>query len=141
MKYLRFIALVTIFLMLAGSAFAAPPSLKQAAINYKANKFQEACNELKEVVRLQPNNMLAHYYLALSHQALGHISDAKLEYQWVTVHGDAKFRGFAQTGLSQLGAANVSSSAQSLAPTAGSATPPQPGKPKVAKILEFYADW
>jgi hypothetical protein len=128
------------FLMFAGSAFAAPPNLKQASINYKTGKYQEACNELKEIVRLQPTNMLAHYYLALSHQALGHMSDAKLQYQWVIAHGDAKFRSFAQTGLSQLGTANVSSSSQSLSPTATSPAPAS-GKPKVAKILEFYADW
>lgn len=141
MKYLRFIALVAAFLMFSGSAFAAPPSLKQAAINYKTGKYQDACNELKEIVRLKPNDMLAHYYLALSHQALGHISDAKLQYQWVISHGDAKFRGFAQTGLSQLGATSVSSSAQSLSPTPTSPTPGQQSGPKVAKILEFYADW
>lgn len=140
MKYLRFIALVAAFLIFSGSALAAPPSLKQAATNYKAGKYQDACNELKEIVRLQPTNMLAHYYLALSHHALSHNSDAKLEYQWVISHGDAKFRGFAQIGLNQLGATSVSSTAQSLSPTPVSPTPGQ-SKPKVAKIFEFYADW
>lgn len=142
MKYLRYLALVALLLMFSGNALAAPPSLKQAATNYKAGKYMEACNELKDIVRLQPNNMLAHYYLALSHQALGHVGDAKIQYQWVIDRGDAKFRGFAQQGLAQLTHTTVRGSAQSLTPAA---TITQPGQknasPKVAKILEFYADW
>lgn len=129
---------------LSGSA-SAGPSFQQGMADYKAGRYQQALNTFKIFAASYPNNALVHYYLAMSHQAVGHIAQAKQEYQAAILYGDAGLKQQATAGLNQLNKANTQI-AYSAPSAASSQTRVNPGsssqaKGKVRKIYEFYADW
>jgi hypothetical protein len=84
----------------------------------------------------------------MTQQALGHIDQAKQEYQLSIQYGDARLKQLGQQGLSILGGAKTqiayggggSSAPQMIAGGSRSSSAPQ-AKNKVKKIYEFYADW
>lgn len=98
----------------------------QAVANFNSGNYQQAATEFESLKATFPNNVLTHYYLARCHQALGHVDQAKQEYEWVTKNGDGSLKGLAVKGMAGLSGAKVSK------PVA---------RKKVKKILEFYADW
>lgn len=126
---------------------SAGPSFQQGMADYKAGRYQQALNTFKIFAASYPNNGLVHYYLAMSHQAVGHLAQAKQEYQAAILYGDAALKQQATTGLNQLNKANTQI-AYSAPGASASASPARvnPGsssqaKGKVRKIYEFYADW
>jgi tetratricopeptide (TPR) repeat protein len=129
-------------------AVTAGPSFQQGIADYKAGRYQQALNTFKTFAASYPNNALVHYYLAMSHQAVGHIAQAKQEYQAAILYGDAGLKQQATTGLNQLSKANTQiaySAPSASAPSAGGGRVSPGGssqpKSKVRKIYEFYADW
>src|SRR5271163_4365483 len=61
----------------------AAPSFQEAVAQYNSGKYAQAVSSLEVVKASYPNNALVHYYMALSQQAIGHLTQAKEEYQWV----------------------------------------------------------
>ena len=144
----------TFILALIAPAFIlfAPPAdaanFPQAVKDYKAKNYPKALAELKECYRQYPHNTLVRYYLALTHQQMGHVGQAKAHYKWVADNGDQNFRARAEQGYNQLAGLR---SANNTAPprstssasggNAGQQQQQQVQKEKVKRILEFYADW
>lgn len=149
----QFISLSALSLLIIGisigTANAGPASFQQAVADYQAKRYQAALEKFKVISASYPNNALCHYYLAMTQQALGHIEQAKQEYQLSVQYGDARLKQLGQQGLSILGGAKTQ-----IAYGGGGSSPPQmisggsrnttaapQAKSKVKKIYEFYADW
>lgn len=127
----------------------ATPTFQEAVSDYNSGKYARALGILKNFKAQFPNNPLVHYYIALCEQAMGHIPQAQEEYQWVVAQGDPRLAPQAATGLAQLAGKRVSGGggSRSGSYSATSTSPSQPGpssstgKPKVSKVLEFWAEW
>lgn len=146
-KALIYIALIApVFMTFAPPAQAA--NFPQAVKAYKAKNYPKALCELKECYKKYPNNTLVRYYLALTHQQMGHVGQAKAHYKWVVDNGDQTFKARAEQGYNQLAGLRAASNsapartsqAQTPTQSAGGGAP-DVKKEKVKKILEFYADW
>jgi len=59
-----------------------PPALKNAIAAYNAKQYGQAISQLNAATGAAANSPYKHYYLALSHQALGQFGEAEREYQW-----------------------------------------------------------
>lgn len=138
--------LVSGLLASSGPALAGQSEFSQAAALYKAGNYKQALAGFQALEQKYPRNELVHYYMALSHQAMGHIGQAKSQYQWIIDNGKSNLKAKAQTGLAQLGAAkthiggNPSASA-SQAQSAPTQTQAAVSQGKAARIIDFYADW
>jgi tetratricopeptide (TPR) repeat protein len=133
---------------LYSSVAVAAPSFQEGMALYNSGKYAQALSTLEAVKASYPNNPWVHYYLAMSAQAVGHIEQAKAEYQWVVNSRDPKLSAQAATGLSQLSGIRVSGSGGGSTPA--SATPSSGGgggggqklaMGKVKKVLDFWATW
>ena len=116
--------------------YAAPGSFEQAVADYSAGHYSRALSEFQSCKTSFPSNTMVHYYLALCHQGLNHVDEAKSEYQWVMANGDSRLKAVAAKGFAQLSNARTS---VAYAPTSSAAQPAASSKLK--KIIEFYADW
>jgi hypothetical protein len=144
---------VAVGLLVAGLGFfttraIAAPSFQEAVADYNSGKYAHAVSTLQVVKASYPNNALVHYYLALSEQAIGHIEQAKAEYQWVIASRDPKLAPMATTGLSQLTGARTTGSGGGSSSSSATASADAPGgggqklaMGKVKKVLEFWATW
>lgn len=135
-----------VFWLASQSAGICAPKFGDAVNLYKSGNYSQALQDFTSIKAAYPNNALTHYYLALCHQALNHVTEAKTEYQWVSNYGDPTLKGHAAKGLAQLGTLRAQTGSVSIAtasPVSSSAAgPPAAGGPtKVKKIIEFYADW
>jgi predicted Zn-dependent protease len=133
---------------LSANAVMAAPTFQEAVSDYNSGKYARALGTLKRFKAQFPNNPLVHYYIALCEQAMGHIPQAQEEYQWVVAQGDSRLAPQAATGLAQLAGKRVSGGGGSRGSySAATTSPSQPGpnsstgKPKVSKVLEFWAEW
>lgn len=124
-------------------ATAAPPSWNQAVADYNAGRYAQALFEFNQYKATYPTYPLVHYYLALCHQAMNHIGEARAEFDWVAQHGDARLGGMARAGAQQLSHLSTTSGGSSAPST--TTAPEAAAQTKVAarvkKIIEFYADW
>ncbi len=127
----------------------AAPSFQEAAALYNAGKYPQALSMLQTIEPSFPNNPWLHYYMALSHQAMGHIEQAKAQYQFVVNSRDPKLCGQAATGLSQLsGIKTTGSGGSSAFPSAasgggsgsGSGSGQRLATGKVKKVLDFWRE-
>ncbi|MBZ0187939.1 MAG: tetratricopeptide repeat protein [Candidatus Obscuribacterales bacterium] len=124
-------------------ALAQKTSYPQAVASYKSGNYAKALSQFKSVAAVYPNNPLVRYYLALSHQALGHMDLARAEYEKVATLGDQRLIALAQKGLAQLSGVKShlgpSSAPQQVA--GGTAQPAGVHKKIARKVLYFWADW
>jgi len=144
-------ALFGVGFVLTGALQAlAAPSFQEAVADYNAGQYAKALGKLEAVKASYPTNALVHYYMALCQQAVGHLAQAKVEYQWVIASRDPRLAPMATTGLSQLsgvrttGGGSSSSSgggSSGSAPMASSSGGSGQSQAKVAKIIEFWATW
>ncbi len=118
-------------------------TFQSAVAEYKAGKYQSALSMFKTFNASSPNNPLVHYYIGLCQHRLGHIDQAKQEYQFVVTAGDVKLRPMAQQALIQLSGTHASGGGFVSQSQAGSATSPSQtsSSRKAKKVIEFYADW
>ena len=139
-KTMIFCLLATFCLNFSPPAHAA--DFKQAVGSYKAGDFKKALPELEACDKQFPGNTLIKYYLAMTHQQLGHIPQAKANYLWVAKNGDMNFRERAQKGCDQLSGLSSSRSSSS-SQTANSQTSGAGEKQKeiAKKCLYFTASW
>ena len=119
------------------ATLAAPVSFQQAVSDYNTGKYAQALSEFKSYAASYPSNALVHYYLALCHQGLGHLGDARSEYDWVSKCGDRRLAPMAETGLAALSKTGTRVAYQGSSPAPQSSS----SQGKVKKIIEFYADW
>jgi uncharacterized membrane protein YgcG len=147
---------ITVAMLLVGclgyfspTAIAAP-SFQEGVALYNAGKYGQALSTLQAVNGSYPNNPWVHYYMAMSAQAVGHIEQAKSEYQWVVNSRDPKLSAQAQTGLSQLSGVRLSGSgggsSAAVAPSSGGGGGggggggPKVAQAKVRKVLDFWSE-
>jgi len=121
---------------------AAQVNLGQAVRDYNAGSYSRALSEFQSLQSSYPTNALVHYYMALCEQSLGHLDQARNQFQWVISSGDARLKVLAQTGFSQLAGKSTQisysgGSASSAVPSASSSS----AAGKVKRVIEFYADW
>lgn len=125
----------------------AAPSYPQAKADYDSGKYSQALAAFQALSATYPTNALVHYYLALCHQNLGHMGQAKAEYQIVVSSGQPQLVPLAAKGLATLAGARSSSgsgssaSASFSAPSHESSTGSKVAMGKVKKVLEFWAEW
>lgn len=129
----------------------AVPSFQDAVADYNGGHYASAVGKFEAVEASYPSNALVHYYMALSQQAVGHINQAKAEYQWVIQSRDPKLAPQAATGLAQLagvrttGSGGSSASPSVHAVSASGASGGGGGQKiamgKVKKVIEFWATW
>ena len=138
------------------SAFAAP-HFNQAVADYNAGRYSQAAAQFESVKAAYPTNGLNRYYLALCHQALGHLDQARQEYQYVATTNDARLKALAMQGMQKLGGASRTTSTSGYNPNPaavaaanaamaamkngqmGSST--NPNIMPVKKIYKFTAPW
>lgn len=122
-------------------AQAAPDAYQKAKGDYDSKNYAAALTQFKALAAAYPRNALCHYYLALCHQALGHVPQAKQEFQVVQQLDRGSLGQYAAQGMRQLsGASSASGSGAIAIASAGGASSTQ-ARSKVRKIYEFYADW
>ncbi len=123
----------------------AAPSYPQAKADYESGKYSQALATFQALSAVYPTNALVHYYMALCHQNLGHMGQAKAEYQIVVSSGQPQLVPLAAKGLATLAGARSSSgsssSASFSAPGHESSTGSKVAMGKVKKVLEFWAEW
>ncbi len=140
-KLKKFLLTLSLLSWIQSSALAAPMTFEGAVSDYKAGKYQSALSMFKTINASRPNNAYVRYYMGLCQHRLGHIEQAKQEYQAVITIGDTKLKPLAQQALSQLSGTHTSSSGYS-SPAGSASTPSQTtSSRKVKKVIEFYADW
>lgn len=125
------------------SAWAAP-SYSQAESEYKNGKYAQALASFQALNAAYPNNALVHYYMALCHQNLGHMGQAKAEYQIVIASRQPQLVPMAAKGLATIAGARSGSGSPSSPSTASSSdtnTGVKVATAKVKKVLEFWAEW
>lgn len=122
------------------SAWAAP-SFPQAEADYKSGKYAQALSSFQALSAAYPNNALVHYYMALCHQNLGHMGQAKAEYQLVVSSGQPQLAPMAAKGLATLAGARSGSGSASSIPSSSANTGVKVATAKVKKVLEFWAEW
>jgi hypothetical protein len=89
--------------------------------DYQQRSYGQAVQKFTVATALNPNNELAHYYLALCNQALHRRQEARSEYEWVTTHAkNTSLINNARLGLRALGeaASAPGGSYAAIAPTA-----------------------
>ncbi len=134
-------AIVALIIGAQTAASAAAVTFAQAVQDYNSGKFSLALSEFSTISQRYPSNVLTHYYMALCHQSLNHISQAKIEYQFVVASGDAKLKAHANKALTALSYTGGSSYATATPASSGAGGPSANGVTKVKKVIEFYADW
>jgi tetratricopeptide (TPR) repeat protein len=118
------------FALLALPAALAAPSVKDKGIAaYNARDYATASSLLQQATSANSKDGMAHYYLALTYQAMGRRSDAEREYKWNYEHGtdkDLKYKSW--QGLANLSRAlHSTAKAASTSGTAGSGSVAQAG--------------
>ena len=86
-------------------AAQAVESAQAAIAEYNSGHYPAALSQFLALEKQYPNNAMAHYYTGLCRQAMGQISEAKAEYQWVSTHDQGKLKQYAAAGLANLGKA------------------------------------
>jgi tetratricopeptide (TPR) repeat protein len=127
----------------------AAPSFPQAKADYESGKYSQALATFQTLSATYPTNALVHYYMALCHQNLGHMGQARAEYQIVVSSGQPQLVPLAAKGLATLAGARSSTSSSSgssssasfSAPSHESSTGSKVAMGKVKKVLEFWAEW
>jgi len=111
------VSILCIFII-AGSAYAKSNSGKfnQGVLQYKSANYIDAMETMKEVVKSDPGNAVAHYYLAITYVNLGMKKEATKEYNNViSLNPSSQLVEYAQQGLGYLKAAQDDSSSQQSA--------------------------
>ena len=136
------ITLVLSLSMLAPAAFAGSPLYDQAVQQFKARHYSAAVAGFQAALRANPADASSHYYIALCYQSMNQFALARNEYQWVISKGNnPQLRGFASSGISQLGRYQTSYGGSAPLMQGG---PAVTGVPRISgrlKVIEFYADW
>ncbi len=118
------------------SVQAAPMTFQSAVAEYRAGKYSSALPMFKAFAQSSPNNIQVHYYLAMCHHRLGHVEQARQEYNFVISRGEPSFKALAEKGLTSLAGASASSGAVSS--SSGSSVP---SSQRAAKVMDFTATW
>ncbi|MGD9684000.1 MAG: tetratricopeptide repeat protein [Candidatus Obscuribacterales bacterium] len=101
---MKVLQILSLFLVFSGTVQAAAAKPSEAAIRLvNERRYARALPLMEQQVRINPNDVSAHYYMAVCLFALGRLDRAETEYCWVAYkggHGDLKKK--AQIGLAQL---------------------------------------
>lgn len=132
-------------LFIGTGAQAEQLTFQSAIAEYKAGKYREALSMFRAFNATSPNNATVHYWMALCHHQLGHIEQAKQEYQAVVASGDPRLKPMAEAGLGKVSGVRTSGSNSITAASTSSTSSVKPSQTssaqKAKKVIEFYADW
>ncbi len=124
--------------------FAANAAYDQAIGAYKARNYRGAIQGFQTVLKSNPSDPMAHYYLALCFQGTNQMALARQEYTWVSSCNNAQLRSYAASGLANLSKYPSSYSGSGGHSSFSSNTVAMAGGSRIngrLKVLEFYADW
>jgi len=97
------LSIIAASLLLAGMPVAvAAQSAQEAMAEYNSGHYAAALSQFVALEKQYPNNAMVHYYTGLCRQAMGQISEARTEYQWVANHDQGKLKQYATSGLANL---------------------------------------
>ena len=120
---------------------AAPDAYQKAKGDYDSKNYASALAQFKTLAAAYPRNALCHYYLALCHQAMGHVPQAKQEFQVVQQLDRGSLGQYAAQGMRQLSGAGSSRGGGAITIASAGGSGSSQARSKVRKIYEFYADW
>ena len=144
---------LVVLALTVSSASAAVNVLQQGITDYNHAQYAVGLKKFLIVEKQGPANSIAmaHYYAALCEQNLNQTSEAKAEYEWLLAYGNPMLKGYAQTGLENLGRRASSRVAASSTPAASShaaaiaAATAAPASSLsnggVRKVIEFTTGW
>lgn len=107
-------------LVFSSGVQAGPISYQTAVAEYKAGKYQSALSMFRALNASSPKNALVHYYMALCQYGLGHVEQAKQEYQIVIDSGDVRLKPLAEAGLGKMSKIRTSGTPASSGTATGS---------------------
>jgi hypothetical protein len=98
---------VKLSIIIASCFFGAMPlaqaaTAQEAMAEYNSGHYPAALSQFLVLEKQYPANAMVHYYTGLCRQAMGQISEAKTEYQWVSSHDQGKLKQYAASGLANL---------------------------------------
>jgi hypothetical protein len=99
----------------------AAQSAQEAMAEYNSGHYPVALSQFVALEKQYPNNAMVHYYTGLCRQAMGQISEARTEYQWVSSHEQGKLKQYAAAGLANLDKLGNHSASAASTNSAGSA--------------------
>jgi thiol-disulfide isomerase/thioredoxin len=99
---------LTVLAFLSCTAAMASPAFDQGLSLYNEAKYVEAAQLFQQDLSENPNDVLSHYYLALSFHCLGHLPEAYSQYIWVSQSStDPEIQKRVNFGLHSLAQAGV----------------------------------
>jgi len=133
------------FSIIFGTAFvpkalAAPLTFQSAVAEYKAGKYSSALAMFKSFAQASPNNVLVHYYLAMCHHNMGHVEQARQEYNFVVARGEPSYKALAEKGLTRLTGSHNTAGSSNAAKDPNAPSQVAPAR-RAKKVIDFYADW
>ncbi|MDD3012178.1 MAG: tetratricopeptide repeat protein [Candidatus Gastranaerophilales bacterium] len=134
----KLIASILCIFIITGSACAKDTSsnFKQGVLQYKSGNYIGSMETMQSIVKNDPGDAVAHYYLAISYVKLGKKNDAAKEYNNViSLNPASKLVDYAKQGLGYLGTQQQQSNPQQHGGVPQPEQPvepggaPQPGQP------------
>lgn len=141
MKALHSVAQIAFIAVLAcctvtTSFAAADPGFNRAVSTYLRDDYEQALPLFRGIVKNDPNNAMAHYYLALCHIRLGDKDNGAKEYLWVIDNTkDAALKEIVQARLLRIRPELASKI--NYKPTVKTAVKPGP----VSQVIFFSTSW
>ncbi len=121
-------------------ALAEPLTFQSAVAEYKAGKYSSALVMFKAFAKASPNNVLVHYYLAMCHHNMGHVDQARQEYNFVVAKGEPSYKALAEKGLTRLTGSPAAAGASNASQDQNAPSQVAPAR-RAKKVIDFYADW
>ena len=90
------------FFLVSMPVAEAASSAQEAMAEYNSGHYPASLSQFVALEKQYPNNAMVHYYTGLCRQAMGQISEARTEYQWVSSHDQGKLKQYAASGLQNL---------------------------------------
>jgi hypothetical protein len=109
------------FFLVAMPLAIAASSAQEAMAEYNSGHYPAALSQFVALEKQYPTNAMVHYYTGLCRQAMGQISEARTEYQWVSSHDQGKLKQYAASGLANLDKLGSHSDSPASADSTGAA--------------------
>ncbi|MDR3615343.1 MAG: thioredoxin family protein [Candidatus Obscuribacterales bacterium] len=109
------------FFLVAMPLAIAASTAQEAMAEYNSGHYPAALSQFVALEKQYPTNAMVHYYTGLCRQAMGQISEARTEYQWVSSHDQGKLKQYATSGLANLDKLGSHSDSPASADSAGAA--------------------
>lgn len=116
---------------------ASKVALENAVKSYLENDYGQARSDLEDILKKEPNNGQAHFYLGLAEVRLSDKDGAEKDFKWVVDHEkDPVLKGVAQIWVGRLDRMRKGWNHGKLSPPVV-----DPNHGPVSKVILFYTNW